>query len=35
MKYGSDRCIVEDGGNHSFVGFDKYLSDIIGFLLHQ
>jgi predicted esterase YcpF (UPF0227 family) len=35
MKYGSDRCIVEDGGNHSFVGLDKYLSDIIGFLLHQ
>nr|WP_297348294.1 YqiA/YcfP family alpha/beta fold hydrolase [uncultured Glaciecola sp.] len=35
MKYGSDSCIVEEGGNHSFVGLDKYLSDIIRFLWHQ
>jgi predicted esterase YcpF (UPF0227 family) len=35
MKYGSDRCIVEDGGNHSFVGLEKYLGDIIKFLLHR
>jgi predicted esterase YcpF (UPF0227 family) len=35
MKYGSDRCIVEEGGNHSFVGLEKYLSDIIRFLSHQ
>ncbi|MFT7260833.1 MAG: putative esterase YcpF (UPF0227 family) [Glaciecola sp.] len=35
MKYGSDRCIIEDGGNHSFVGLEKYLSDIIKFLFDQ
>lgn len=32
-KYGSDRCIVEEGGNHSFVGLEKHLSDIIEFLI--
>jgi hypothetical protein len=31
-KYGTDRCIIEEGGNHSFIGLEKHLSDIIGFL---
>lgn len=32
-KYGSNRCIVEEGGNHSFLGLEEHLSDIIGFLM--
>jgi predicted esterase YcpF (UPF0227 family) len=32
-KYGKDRCVVEDGGNHSFVGLDKHLDSILDFLL--
>lgn len=31
-KYGSDCCIVEDGGDHSFVGLENHLADIIRFL---
>jgi predicted esterase YcpF (UPF0227 family) len=32
-KYGKDRCIVEHGGNHSFVGLDNHLCSILEFLL--
>lgn len=31
-KYQKCKQTVEAGGNHSFVGFDKYLADIIQFL---
>ena len=31
-KYGSDCCRVEDGGDHSFVGLENHLADIIRFL---
>ncbi len=34
QKYGSDRCIVEEGGDHSFVGLENHLTDIIGFLTY-
>jgi predicted esterase YcpF (UPF0227 family) len=32
IKYGTDCCIIEAGGNHSFVGLENHLSEIIGFL---
>jgi hypothetical protein len=31
-KYGTDCCITEEGGNHSFTGLQNHLSDIIRFL---
>ena len=32
QKYGSAQCIVEEGGNHSFVGLERHLSDVVEFL---
>jgi len=32
-KYGSDCCIVEEGGDHSFVGLENHLRDIFRFIL--
>lgn len=32
-KYGVERCVIEDGGNHSFVGFRNHLRSIADFLL--
>lgn len=31
-KYSQSKQIVEEGGDHSFVGFDRYLAEIIKFL---
>ncbi len=32
-KYGSDCCVVEEGGDHSFVGLENHLGNIFRFLL--
>lgn len=32
LKYQACKVTCEDGGDHSFVGFDRYLADIIEFL---
>jgi predicted esterase YcpF (UPF0227 family) len=31
-KYGSNQCVVESGGNHSFRDLDRHLNSIIEFL---
>jgi predicted esterase YcpF (UPF0227 family) len=31
-KYGCSRCVTEEGGNHSFVGLENHLDDMITFL---
>ena len=31
-KYGRERCVTEDGGNHSFVNLEQHLRRIISFL---
>lgn len=33
-KYGKERCVVEDGGNHSFIGLENHLDSMINFLLN-
>lgn len=32
QKFEQCKCTVEDGGNHSFVNFERYAADIIEFL---
>lgn len=31
QKYHPDRCIIEQGGDHAFTGFDRYLPQIMKF----
>ena len=35
VKYGSNRCVIEAGGNHSFIGLENHLGNIIEFLLQD
>lgn len=32
LKYNSSQCIIEQGGSHSFTGFDNYLEKILDFV---
>jgi predicted esterase YcpF (UPF0227 family) len=34
-KYGDCHLLVEEGGDHSFVGFERWLPDIVEFLFPQ
>ncbi|MFT7687809.1 MAG: putative esterase YcpF (UPF0227 family) [Candidatus Azotimanducaceae bacterium] len=34
-RYADSRQAIEDGGNHSFVGYERYLPDIMGFFESQ
>lgn len=31
LKYKKSHCIIEQGGSHSFVGFERYISQIMQF----
>lgn len=34
-KYGRKQCVVEDGGNHAFLGLENHLTSTIEFLLQE
>ena len=34
-KYATCKQLVEDGGDHSFQGFERWIGQAIGFLLNQ